>query len=69
VGSNGERLGKEAQSVRLGFAGRKSNPVDGMKREISLSKLAFGDYLLIVTVSTSAGERVTRERRFTVVKE
>lgn len=69
VGSNGERLGKESQSVRLGFDGKKSNQVDGMKREISLSKLAPGNYALIVTVSTSAGERATRERRFTVVKE
>ena len=69
VGSHGERLGKEAQSVRLGFDARKSNPVDGMKREISLAKLALGDYVLIVTVSTSAGERATRERRFTVVRE
>ncbi len=69
VGSHGERLGKEAQSVRLGFDARKSNPVDGIKREISLSRLALGDYLLIVTVSTSAGERATRQRRFTVVRE
>ena len=69
VGSNGERIGKEGQSVRLGFDGRKSNPVDGMKREISLSKLAPGNYTLTVTVSTSAGERVTRQRRFTLVKE
>jgi hypothetical protein len=54
--------------VRLGFDGKKSGLVDGMKREISLSKLALGDYNLIVTVSTAAGERVTRQKRFTVVK-
>jgi hypothetical protein len=39
------------------------------QRAVALDRLRTGDYTMVVTISTDAGERVTRCRSFTVVRE
>jgi hypothetical protein len=42
--------------------------VDVIQREIDLSRLRPGDYVLEVTTSMPSGQRVSRRQEFTLVK-
>jgi hypothetical protein len=56
-------------ALSLSFDGEHSGRVAREQREVALNRLRPGDYMMAVTISTDAGARTTRCRRFTVVRE
>jgi hypothetical protein len=56
-------------ALTLSFDGEHPGRVAREQRAVALDRLRPDDYLMAVTISTEAGQRVTRCRRFTVVRE
>jgi hypothetical protein len=59
----------QGTALSLSFSGEHPGRVAREQRTVDLDRLRPDDYVMAVTVSTDAGERVTRCRRFTVVRE
>ncbi len=54
--------------MRIALAGTAAGGVVDVHRELSLEKLAPGDYILEVAITSPAGGRAVRRRPFTVIK-
>jgi GWxTD domain-containing protein len=64
----GKLLAGGGESMRLAFDMKHAGGTDRLHRELDLRRLGPGTYLMRVVVTTAGGERVTRQRTFTVVK-
>jgi hypothetical protein len=61
--------GGRGTAFTLSFDGEHPGRVAREQRAISLARLRPDDYTMVVTVSTESGERVSRCRAFTIVRE
>jgi hypothetical protein len=61
--------GGRGTALTLSFDGEHPGRVAREQRAVSLARLRPDDYTMVVTVSTESGERVSRCRAFTIVRE
>ena len=62
------RPGRTDMLLQVGSNAVASGSPDLVHREVDIGRLASGEYVLQVTVSTASGSKAIRQRRFTVVK-
>lgn len=62
------RAGRTDVQMQLGFSAVAAGTPDRFHREVEIGRLAAGNYVLQVTVSTPAGGKATRQREFVVAK-
>jgi hypothetical protein len=69
VASEAAGCSAQGTALTLSFDGEHPGGVGREQRAVSLDRLRPDDYMMAVTISTASGERATRCRRFTVVRE
>ena len=60
--------GRADPLIQFGGSAVAAEVPDRVHREIDLGKVGTGDFILQVTVSTPAGAKAVRQRRFTIIK-